>query len=195
MGPLATYDGPSHAAHASLMDSSTHAALESNLTFVGIAGITDPPRPEVKGAMALCREAGMRVMVRASLCLTTVARTVSLSLCLSPLWLALCLSHCVSHPLWLALCLSRRLSHCVSLTVSLSLLQVITGDYKPTAEAICKQIGVFGETESLEGKSISGTAFFNMDPTAQRAVLGGTGAWPFPCKSTRGFGKASLLRK
>jgi hypothetical protein len=190
MGPLATYDGPSHAAHASLMDSSTHAALESNLTFVGIAGITDPPRPEVKGAMALCREAGMRVMVRASLCLTTVARTVSLSLCLSPLWLALCLSHCVSHH-----CGSHCVSLAVSLTVSLSLLQVITGDYKPTAEAICKQIGVFGETESLEGKSISGTAFFNMDPTAQRAVLGGTGAWPFPCKSTRGFGKASLLRK
>jgi hypothetical protein len=190
MGPLATYDGPSHAAHASLMDSSTHAALESNLTFVGIAGITDPPRPEVKGAMALCREAGMRVMVRASLCL--------------PLWLALCLSHCLSHHcgshcVSLTVSLTHCGSHCVSLavslTVSLSLLQVITGDYKPTAEAICKQIGVFGETESLEGKSISGTAFFNMDPTAQRAVLGGTGAWPFPCKSTRGFGKASLLRK
>ena len=46
------------------MDSATHAQLESNLTFVGIAGLMDPPRPEVKGAMALCRDAGMRVMVR-----------------------------------------------------------------------------------------------------------------------------------
>ena len=53
--------------------------------------------------------------------------------------------------------------------------QVITGDYKPTAEAICKQIGVFAEHESLTGKSLSGTDFFAMSAAQQRDALAGHG--------------------
>ncbi|MFH2009703.1 MAG: cation-translocating P-type ATPase [bacterium] len=36
---------------------------ESELTFVGLAGITDPIRPEVKGAVARALQAGIRVMM------------------------------------------------------------------------------------------------------------------------------------
>ena len=34
---------------------------ESDLIFLGIAGLVDPPRPEVPGAVARCHEAGIRV--------------------------------------------------------------------------------------------------------------------------------------
>ena len=34
--------------------------LESGLTFLGLAGMIDPPRPEAKRAVALCRSAGIR---------------------------------------------------------------------------------------------------------------------------------------
>jgi len=39
------------------------AELERDLTFVGLAGLHDPPRPEAKAAVAKCKEAGIRPMM------------------------------------------------------------------------------------------------------------------------------------
>eukprot|EP00659_Diplonema_papillatum_P019154 gene19154-29484_t len=44
-------------------DPAKFAAIESGLTFVGFVGILDPPRPEVKAALAECRTAHVRVIV------------------------------------------------------------------------------------------------------------------------------------
>jgi Ca2+-transporting ATPase len=37
--------------------------IEKNLVFAGFTGMIDPPRPEIKQAIALCRRAGIRVMM------------------------------------------------------------------------------------------------------------------------------------
>ncbi|KAI5481895.1 calcium-transporting ATPase [Pseudohyphozyma bogoriensis] len=99
------------AEHYKTESSAQYIKFEQNMTFVGLVGMLDPPRPEVKGAIAKCRSAGIRVVV-------------------------------------------------------------ITGDNKNTAETICRQIGVFGEKEDLEGKSYTGREFDEL-PEAEKvqAVL------------------------
>lgn len=37
--------------------------LESDMIFVGLVGMIDPPRPEVKNAVAVCKKAGMRAIM------------------------------------------------------------------------------------------------------------------------------------
>ena len=48
---------------------------------------------------------------------------------------------------------------------------MITGDNKLTAEAICRKIGVFGEGESLKGKSMTGREFVELPLAERRAIL------------------------
>ncbi|TPX60051.1 hypothetical protein PhCBS80983_g02084 [Powellomyces hirtus] len=83
------------------VDPSSYVKYESEMTFVGLVGMMDPPRPEVRGAIERCKVAGIRVIV-------------------------------------------------------------ITGDNKKTAEAIGRQIGVFGADENLTGKSYTGREFDDM---------------------------------
>ena len=47
LGDLASYDGEHHTAHAQLQEPANYARIESGLTFLGLAGLMDPPRPEV----------------------------------------------------------------------------------------------------------------------------------------------------
>mmetsp|Transcript_54036 Transcript_54036/g.126188 ORF Transcript_54036/g.126188 Transcript_54036/m.126188 type:complete len:1039 (+) Transcript_54036:101-3217(+) len=64
LGELQTYDGSAgHAGHKLLAEPSNFAEIESGLTFVGMVGILDPPRPECKPAIEDCRVAGISVIM------------------------------------------------------------------------------------------------------------------------------------
>ena len=108
---LSSYNGsPSHPAQAILADPARYSEVESGLTFVGLAGLRDPPRPEVSAAIADCHTAGIRVLV-------------------------------------------------------------ITGDNKLTAEAVCRDIGVFDPGQSLTSRSLTGSEFMALSLDERRDVL------------------------
>ncbi|KAH7838970.1 hypothetical protein Vadar_033250 [Vaccinium darrowii] len=111
---FATYNGDEdHPAHQLLLNPSNYSSIESNLIFVGFAGLRDPPRKEVRQAIEDCRAAGIRVMV-------------------------------------------------------------ITGDNKNTAEAICREIGVFGPDEDISSRSLTGRDFMDhSDPKSHLRQTGG----------------------
>ncbi|CAK7331684.1 unnamed protein product [Dovyalis caffra] len=117
LSEFATYSGDEdHPAHQLLLEPRNYPSIESNLTFVGLAGLWDPPRKEVRQAIEDCKAAGIRVMV-------------------------------------------------------------ITGDHKNTAEAICREIGVFGPDDDISSKSLTGRDF--MDHHDQKTHLRQSGGLLF----------------
>lgn len=60
---LATCDAPINPSEMDLIDATKFARYEVNLTFAGVVGMLDPPRMEVKPSIALCKEAGIRVIM------------------------------------------------------------------------------------------------------------------------------------
>lgn len=48
--------------HYQSQSSKDYSRFEQNLIFVSVVGMLDPPRPEVKGAIANCKAAGIRVI-------------------------------------------------------------------------------------------------------------------------------------
>ena len=59
-----SYNGEEqHPARDLLRDPKNFVDVEQGLTFLGITGIVDPPRPEVRGSIERCMDAGIRVVV------------------------------------------------------------------------------------------------------------------------------------
>lgn len=125
---LASYDGSleKHPGHKLLINPAGYSTIESDMVFLGLAGLQDPPRPEVAGAIADCTAAGIRVIV-------------------------------------------------------------ITGDNKLTAEAVCRDIGVFEsngidngtkrnsaskvDNSSTSSTSMTGAEFNQLSEAQKRKVL------------------------
>lgn len=60
---LCTIDSPPKPEDMELTDATKFHQYEVNMTFVGVVGMLDPPRKEVKDSIVRCREAGIRVIV------------------------------------------------------------------------------------------------------------------------------------
>ncbi len=67
--------------HVARIEDGERELVESQLTFVGLAALEDPPRPEVADAVVRCRGAGIRIIVITgdhALTATAIARQVGI---------------------------------------------------------------------------------------------------------------------
>ncbi|MCO5577125.1 hypothetical protein L7F22_030948 [Adiantum nelumboides] len=133
LGPLDDYTGPGHPAHQLLLNTENYATIESQLTFLGLTGMQDPPRQEVKDAIKDCKQAGIGVVV-------------------------------------------------------------ITGDNKNTAEAICREIGLFEESEDLSLKSFLGRDFMRFSQSERRNILLGSTEKSFVFSRAEPIHKQEIVR-
>jgi len=62
-GPLESYNGESHPEYENFKETGNFINYEQEMIFVGVTGIQDPPRTEVKGAIETCKRAGIRVVM------------------------------------------------------------------------------------------------------------------------------------
>ncbi|CAF1095097.1 unnamed protein product [Adineta ricciae] len=60
---LGTIDSPLRREDMDLEDPRKFVNYENNITFVGVVGMLDPPRSQVRGAVERCRRAGIRVIM------------------------------------------------------------------------------------------------------------------------------------
>lgn len=58
-----TIDSPPEPSQMNLEDSTKFVKYEKDITFVGVVGMLDPPRTEVKTSIQECRKAGIRVIM------------------------------------------------------------------------------------------------------------------------------------
>ena len=68
--------------HVARYENGTRELVESHLTFVGLAALEDPPRPEVADAVARCARAGIRITIVTGdhgLTATAIAREVGIA--------------------------------------------------------------------------------------------------------------------
>ncbi|OCF34697.1 calcium-translocating P-type ATPase, SERCA-type [Kwoniella heveanensis CBS 569] len=56
-------ESDSDVSHYKTQSAEDYIKFEQNMTFVGLVGMLDPPRPEVKDAIAKCKTAGIRTIV------------------------------------------------------------------------------------------------------------------------------------
>ncbi|XP_076890840.1 calcium-transporting ATPase, endoplasmic reticulum-type-like isoform X2 [Bidens hawaiensis] len=63
LGELSDYTGKHHPGHKKLVDPTCYGSIETDLVFIGVVGLRDPPREEVKFAIEECHGAGIEVMV------------------------------------------------------------------------------------------------------------------------------------
>eukprot|EP00357_Protocruzia_adherens_P000754 CAMPEP_0115023650 /NCGR_PEP_ID=MMETSP0216-20121206/32568_1 /TAXON_ID=223996 /ORGANISM="Protocruzia adherens, Strain Boccale" /LENGTH=1023 /DNA_ID=CAMNT_0002397157 /DNA_START=284 /DNA_END=3355 /DNA_ORIENTATION=- len=78
---FASYTGDNHPAHKQLLDPNNFDNCESAPVFVGIVGMQDPPRVEVKDSIETCNKAGIRVLMitgDATLTANSIGRQIGL---------------------------------------------------------------------------------------------------------------------
>ncbi|KAM3302746.1 hypothetical protein P3S67_017248 [Capsicum chacoense] len=63
LGELSKYNAETHPSYKKLLDPSCCCSIKSDLVFVGVVGLRDPPREEIHKAENDCRRAGIKIMV------------------------------------------------------------------------------------------------------------------------------------
>ncbi|KAJ4462464.1 ion-transporting P-type ATPase [Paratrimastix pyriformis] len=167
-----------------LQDPANFARYESNMVLVGVVAMRDPPRPEVAEALrkfvAAPRPLRLCALVVVPLdALVAVPLDALVAVPLDAL-VAVPLDALVAVPLDALVVVPLDVLVVVPLDALVAVLVVglLTtfplpgrGGCQETAEAVCRQVGLFGPEENLIGRSITGDEFKSMSSAQQEEVV------------------------
>ncbi|MCO5568311.1 hypothetical protein L7F22_022010 [Adiantum nelumboides] len=190
LGPLDDYTGPGHPAHQLLLNTENYATIESQLTFLGLTGMQTLPYDNLTPVEKPTPDKGGKGVTFSTFSgFDDRKKALSFLQQFDKVYAGGNFTEASKDPPRQEV--KDAIKNCKQAGIG---VVVITGDNKNTAEAICREIGLFEESEDLSLKSFLGRDFMRLSQSERRNILLGSTEKSFVFSRAEPIHKQEIVR-